>query len=54
VRTVTVYFADRLKDGRWRIVCSENGFTRDLCGAINEHVARQQAEILTAMRRVST
>lgn len=43
------YFQAALTNGHPRVTCSENGVTRDLCGAINMNVAWVQAGILNRM-----
>lgn len=37
--------------GRDRIICTENGIQRDVCGAVDAKVAWQQADILNRMHR---
>lgn len=43
------YYQARLQKGHARIIRSENGETRDLCGAINMDVAWATASILNRM-----
>lgn len=49
----TVYIADRDERGRWRILREEPGGRSDICGAIDEAVAREECRILNAMHRAA-
>lgn len=43
------FYCPRLTDRGWRITYEANGFSADVCGAINEVVALDQCAILNAL-----